>query len=117
MESVELCPRELTGENSPLYTYQPTKIKTDRVPVKYFPPGTPGGNRSPRSLERTTPGKGCHSREEEIQLFGCSVPRGLGNAAKPVEQTLDAMADRDDGMAAATREFRTGYAFELELRQ
>src|SRR5271170_7675125 len=35
-ESVAPCPRELTGENSPLYTYQPTKMKTDRVPAKYF---------------------------------------------------------------------------------
>ena len=35
-ESVAPCPRELTGENSPLYTYQPTKMKTDRVLVKYF---------------------------------------------------------------------------------
>jgi hypothetical protein len=26
----------VTGENSPLYTYQPTKKKTDRVLVKYF---------------------------------------------------------------------------------
>ena len=39
-ESVALCPRELTGENSPLYTYQPTKMKTDRVLVKYFCIGT-----------------------------------------------------------------------------
>ena len=35
-ESVPPCPRELTGENSPLYTYQPTKKKTDRVLMKYF---------------------------------------------------------------------------------
>ena len=26
----------VTGENSPLYTYQPTKKKTDRVLMKYF---------------------------------------------------------------------------------
>ena len=39
-ESVAPCPRELTGENSPLYTYQPTKMKTDRVLVKYFCIGT-----------------------------------------------------------------------------
>jgi hypothetical protein len=36
MESVAPCPRELTGENSPLYTNQPAKMKTDRVLVKYF---------------------------------------------------------------------------------
>jgi hypothetical protein len=35
-ESVAPYPRELTGENSPLYTYQPTKKKTDRVLAKYF---------------------------------------------------------------------------------
>ncbi len=39
-ESVAPCPRELTGENSPLYTYQPTEMKTDRVPAKYFVAGT-----------------------------------------------------------------------------
>ena len=39
-ESVAPCPRELTCENSPLYTYQPTKMKTDRVLVKYFCIGT-----------------------------------------------------------------------------
>jgi hypothetical protein len=39
-ESVLPCPRELTGENSPLYTYQPTKKKTDRVLAKYFSTGT-----------------------------------------------------------------------------
>jgi hypothetical protein len=39
-ESVVPCPRELTGENSPLYTYQPTEMKTDRVPAKYFVAGT-----------------------------------------------------------------------------
>jgi len=36
----EPCPRELTDENSPLHTYQPTKKKTDRVPAKYFVAGT-----------------------------------------------------------------------------
>jgi hypothetical protein len=36
MESVAPCPQELTGENSPLYTNQPAKTKTDRVLVKYF---------------------------------------------------------------------------------
>ena len=35
-ESVAPCSRESTGENSPLYTYQPTRMKTDRVLVKYF---------------------------------------------------------------------------------
>jgi hypothetical protein len=35
-ESVAPCPRELTGENSPHYTNQPAKIKTDRVLSKYF---------------------------------------------------------------------------------
>ena len=39
-ESVAPCPREFTGENSPLYTYQPTKMKTDRVLLKYFCIGT-----------------------------------------------------------------------------
>jgi hypothetical protein len=39
-ESAALCPRELTGENSPHYTNQPTKTKTDRVLVKYFFAGT-----------------------------------------------------------------------------
>src|ERR1700723_2976739 len=34
--STKECPRELTGENSPLYTNQPAKTKTDRVLVKYF---------------------------------------------------------------------------------
>jgi hypothetical protein len=36
MESVAPCARELTGENSPHYTYQPAKMKTDRVLVKYL---------------------------------------------------------------------------------
>jgi len=40
MESVAPRPRELTGENSPHYTYQPTKNKTDRVLAKYFSPST-----------------------------------------------------------------------------
>ena len=35
-DSVAPCPRELTGENSPHNTNQPTKRKTDRVLVKYF---------------------------------------------------------------------------------
>ena len=40
-ESVTPCPRGLTGENSPLYTNQPAKTKTDRVPVKYILASTP----------------------------------------------------------------------------
>ena len=35
-ESGTPCPRESTGENSPLYTDQPAKTKTDRVLVKYL---------------------------------------------------------------------------------
>lgn len=40
-ESVAPCPQELTGENSPLYTNQPAKTKTDRVLVEYFFASTP----------------------------------------------------------------------------
>jgi hypothetical protein len=116
MESVELCPRELTGENSPLYTYQPTKMKTDRVPVKYFFLVL-SVKTNARSLSKVRRPKGCHSRTKEIQLFGCSVARCLGNAAESVEQTLDAMPDCDDRMAAAAREFRAGDTSEFELRQ
>ncbi len=55
--------------------------------------------------------------EEEIELSWCSVTRCLGNAAEPVDQTLDAVPDRDGGTAAVAREFRAGNAFEFELRQ
>jgi hypothetical protein len=41
----------------------------------------------------------------------------LGNAAESIKQALDAMPDRYHGMAVATREFRAGDAFELELNQ
>ena len=114
-ESVAPCPRELTGENSPHYTYQPAKMKTDRVLVKYFCRWYCCGNRCPRSAQIDSP-KGCDSWKEEIELFGCSVVRCLGNAAESVEQALDAMPDRYDRMAAAPREFRAGDAFELELQ-
>jgi hypothetical protein len=35
----------VTGENSPLYTNQPAKMKTDRVPVKYILASTPPAER------------------------------------------------------------------------
>jgi hypothetical protein len=57
------------------------------------------------------------SREEEIELLGHSAARCLGNAAESIKQALDAMPDRYHGMAVATREFRAGDAFELELNQ
>ena len=55
--------------------------------------------------------------EEEIELSGRSIARCLGNAAEPVDQTLDAVPDRDGGTAAVARDFRAGNAFQFELRQ
>ena len=52
MGSVEFCPRELTGENSPLYTYQPTKNKTDRVLEKYFCRWYSNADHRPNTLPR-----------------------------------------------------------------
>src|ERR1700691_1384516 len=50
-ESAAPCLRELTGGNSPHYTYQPTKTKTDRVLVKYFLFSTCLRNTCPQSVE------------------------------------------------------------------
>jgi hypothetical protein len=68
-------------------------------------------------LLRSSLSKRCDSWKKEIELFGCSVVRCLGNAAKSIEQALDAMPYRYDRMAAAPRELRAGDAFELELGQ
>ncbi len=57
------------------------------------------------------------SWKEEIELLGLSVLRCLGNAAESIKHALDVMPDRYHGMAVATREFRAGDAFELELNQ
>ena len=112
-ESVRPCPRELTGENSPHYTYQPTKMKTDRVPAEYFFASTEMHRHALdnwRSQEQD-------SWDEEIELLGSSVVRCLGNAAEAVEQALDAMPDRYGRMPVATREFRARDSVELELSQ
>jgi|SRR5208283_1397438 len=58
-----------------------------------------------------------HSWLEEIELLCCFVVRCSGNAAKSIQQALNAMPDRDHGMAVATREFQARDAFELELNQ
>jgi hypothetical protein len=50
-------------------------------------------------------------------LLGSSVVRCLGNATEAVEQALDAMPDRYDRMAVATREFRARDSVQLELSQ
>jgi hypothetical protein len=51
-------------------------------------------------------------------LFGSNCGPWLsGNATESIEQALDAMANSHDRMATAKREFLTGSAFELELRQ
>lgn len=71
-ESIAPCPRELTGENSPLYTYQPTKMKTDRVLVKYFCNWNVVAMNAYKLL-RSSLSKRCDSWKEEIELFGCSV--------------------------------------------
>jgi hypothetical protein len=69
------------------------------------------------TLLRSSLSKRCDSWKKESELFGCSVLRCLGNAAKAIEQALDAMPNRYDRMAAAPREFRAGDAFELKLGQ
>jgi len=117
MESVELCPRELTGENSPLYAYQPIKMKTDRVLTKYLFRWYCRWKTNACLLPDRPRRKGCYSRKEEVELLVCSVTRCLGNAAEPVDQTLDAVPDRDRRTSAVAREFRARDAFEFELRQ
>ena len=86
MESVEFCPRELTGENSPHPTNQPRKRKTDRVPVKYLFFSTPLAallrNRNQR-----------RSQPKQVQLLRSPRARLLGDAAQSFEQTVDAVAD------------------------
>ena len=68
-------------------------------------------------LLRGSRSKRCASWKEETELFGRSVVRCVGNAAESIKQALDAMPDRYRGMAVATREFRAGDTFELELNQ
>ena len=68
-------------------------------------------------LLRSSLSKRRDSWKKEIELFGCSVVRCLGNAAEPIEQALDAMPYGYDRMAAAPREFRAGDAFKFELGQ
>jgi hypothetical protein len=51
-ESVMLCPRELTGGNSPRYTTQPRKTKMDRVLLKYSFAVARWFNQRPQSVER-----------------------------------------------------------------
>jgi hypothetical protein len=58
----------VTGENSPHYTNQPTKMKTDRVLVKYFLRRTQSvGNTHMRSNHGCS--EASDSMGEEIQLF------------------------------------------------
>jgi hypothetical protein len=70
-ESVAPCPRELTGENSPLYTNQPAKMKTDRVLVEYFFASTP------LPEERSRPRRKTESCLPGAFLRGYSAPDGL----------------------------------------
>jgi hypothetical protein len=70
-ESVAPCPRELTGENSPLYTNQPAKMKTDRVPVEYFFASTP------LAEERSKPRRKAKSCLPGALLRGYGAPDAL----------------------------------------
>ena len=113
-ESVRPCPRELTGENSPHYTYQPTKMKTDRVPAEYFFASTEMQQSTRLNSWRRQEQRLMGRRDRVAGEFRCPM---LGNAAEAVEQALDAMPDRYGRMAVATREFRARDSFELELSQ
>src|SRR5277367_5606874 len=71
MESVELCPQELTGENSPHHTNQPRKRKTDRVPVKYLFFSTPAAaSRCNRNQRRSQPKQVQLLRNPRARLLG-----------------------------------------------
>jgi hypothetical protein len=73
----------VTGENSPLFTNQPAKMKTDRVLVKYFFAGTTWLRHTNASSPSSNPRlKECDSWMEQIKLLGCPVARCLANAAK-----------------------------------
>jgi hypothetical protein len=75
--------RELTGGNSPHYTYQPTKTKTDRVLVKYILFST-RLRHTTHNLSNNPSSKECHSWNEETQLFAFPVARWLSNAAESI---------------------------------
>jgi hypothetical protein len=98
----------VTGENSPHTANQPQKIKTDRPRQNIFlrPPERAG----------FFPQKAV-SWAEQLQLFRCWTRRFSGDAAKPVDQPLHAMADGDRGMSTAHRELRARDAFEFELNE
>jgi hypothetical protein len=68
-------------------------------------------------LLRSSLSKRCYSWKKEIELFGRSVVRCLGNAAESIEQALDAMPNRYHRMAAAPGELRAGDTFQLERSQ
>ena len=73
----------VTGENSPLFTNQPAKMKTDRVLVKYFFAGTTWLRHTNASSPSSNPRlKECDSWMEQIKLLGRPVARCLANAAK-----------------------------------
>ena len=110
MESVELCPRELTGENSPHPTNQPRKRKTDRVPVKYLFFSTVSAGRQRNRKQFRSPSK-------QIQLLRNPRARLLRDAAQSFEQTVDAVADGERGTSAAPRELRAGKTFEFESNE
>ena len=110
MESVELCPRELTGENSPHPTNQPRKRKTDRVPVKYLFFSTVSAGRQRNRKQFRSPSK-------QIQLLRNPRARLLRDAAQSFEQTVDAVADGERGTSAAPREIRAAETFEFESNE
>jgi hypothetical protein len=109
-ESVAPCARELTGENSPHYTNQPRKRRTDRVPLKYLFFSTAfAASQGDRNQLR--------SRPKQVQLLRSSRARLLGDATQSFEQTLDAVADGERRTAAAPRQLRAGETFQFKSNE
>src|ERR1700674_834734 len=98
-ESVAPCPRELTGKNSPLYlsaNENENRPGTSEIFLYWYVVAM-----NAYKLLRGSRSKRCDSWNKEIELFGCSAVRCLGNAAKSIKQALDAMPYRYDRMATA----------------
>ena len=73
-ESVEPCPRELTGGNSPHTTNQPRKMKTDRVPLKYFFSTARGCPQQSQLVDARTVSRNQVHRENRFSCSGTPVP-------------------------------------------
>jgi len=97
----------VTGGNSPHYTNQPRKTKTDRVPVKYLFFST-----LLAALRRNR--NQFHSRPEQVQLLRNPRARLLRDTTQSFEQTVDAVADGERRAAARARELRACQTLEFE---